>query len=101
MAPADDDVAVGGFVSVSQEVAAFEFEFYGYALPASGTVLAQGFAVGEGLLGAQHGEAQAVGHDSEDQDHSGLGHGFVGHARKPQQRALDDPAPPPMWPRLQ
>src|SRR5262249_44879455 len=50
VAPADDYVAAGEGVAVVAEVAAFEFEFDVDALPAMGSDLALGFAIGEGGL---------------------------------------------------
>src|SRR5258708_38002618 len=70
MPPADDQVAVFCDVSVLEEVSAQELEFNGHALAASGLDFAQGFAIRESALRAQHGEPQVLRQNAKEQDHA-------------------------------
>src|SRR5258707_2616261 len=70
MPPADDQVAVFCDVSVLEEVSAQELEFNGHALAASGLDFAQGLAIGEGALRAEHGEPQVLRQNAKEQDHA-------------------------------
>jgi len=68
VAPADDDVAASGGVAVIAEIAAFKFEFDVDALPALGSDLAFGFAVGEAGLDGFDDVAQLFGDHAEEKD---------------------------------
>ena len=67
VAPADDDVAAGEGMAVVAEVAALELEFEVDALPAAGSDLALGFAIGEAGLHGFDGEAEFPGDHAEEQ----------------------------------
>src|SRR5258708_3346681 len=87
--PGDDQVAVLRAVSVLEEVAAQELEFNGHALTASGLDFAQGLAIGEGALRAQHGEPQALRQNAKEQDHAVFVRGLVRQSGASKYRSVD------------
>jgi hypothetical protein len=68
VAPADDDVAAGDGVAVIAEIAGFKFEFDVDALPALGSDLAFGFAIGKTGLDGFDDVAQLFGDHAEEKD---------------------------------
>src|SRR5580658_6210974 len=82
VAPANDDVAAGEGVAVAAEIAAFKFEFEVDALPAFGSDLALGFAVGEAGLHGFDDVAEFLGDHAEEKDHALFVDGLVAEAAK-------------------
>ena len=68
MAPADDDVAAIGRMAVVAEIAALKFKFEVHALPALGSDLALGFAVGKAGLHGFDDIAEFLGDHAEEKD---------------------------------
>jgi hypothetical protein len=68
VAPADDHVAAGGGVVVFAEVFALKFKFDADVLPAGGTDLAFGFAIGKACLNGFDHVAQIFGQHTEEKD---------------------------------
>src|SRR5258708_39008552 len=87
--PGDDQVAVLRAVSVLEEVAAQELEFNGHALAASGLDFAQGLAIGESALRAQHGEPQALRQNAKEQDYAVFVRGLVRQSGASKYRSVD------------
>src|SRR5260370_40434983 len=92
MPPADDQVAVFCDVSVLEEVSAQELEFNGHALAASGLDFAQGFAIRESALRAQHGEPQALRQNAKEQDHAVFVRGLVRQPRDSEYGSVEGPS---------
>ena len=92
VAPADDDVAAGEGVAVVAEIAAFKFKFQVYALPASGSDLALGFAIGEGRLHGFDGVAQFFGDHAEEKDDALFVDGLMAQAAEVHGLAVDGAA---------
>ena len=82
MAPADDDVAAGGWMAVVAEIAALEFKFDEDALPAFGTDQAHGLAVGKLLLNDFDYVAQFFCQHSKEEDDTLFVHRFVAQPKK-------------------
>ena len=80
VAPADDDVAAGGGVTVVAEIAALKFEFEVDALPAFRGDLALGFAVGEAGLDGFDGVAEFFGDHAKEKDDALFVDGLVAEA---------------------
>src|SRR5260370_42561838 len=92
MPPADDQVALLRAVSVFEEVTAQELEFNGHALAASGLDFAQGLAIRESALRAQHGEPQALRQNAKEQDHAVFVRGLVRQPRDSEYGSVEGPS---------
>jgi hypothetical protein len=90
--PADDDVAAGEGVAVAEEIAALKFKFEVDALPAFGTDLALGFAVGEAGLHGFDGVAEFLGDHAEEEDDALFVDRFVAEAAEVHRMAVDGAA---------
>lgn len=90
--PADDQVAAGFGVAVSAEVLAFELELDADALPAAGSDLAQGFAIGETGLHVVHDVAEISCEKTEQEDDALFVERFMPQPTESSGSAVGQPA---------
>ena len=87
--PADDDVAAVEGMAVLAVIAALELEFDVNALPAFGSDLALGLAIGESALNGFDHVAQFLGHHAEEKDDAVFVDGLVTEAAEVDRLAVD------------
>ena len=86
--PADDEVALFRVVTVTAEVAAFEFEFDSDELAFVADDAAHGFAVREVGMDAVDDEAKLPRHGSEEEDDADFVDRRIDHGPGPHGRAI-------------